>query len=710
MAAILAPPAETEQSLPATEQPSSEPGVGRFTLAVTVGTLLVSVPYLWVLWADWNPGPSFFRSVDPSNFYDLQARAMLSGHLSLPNGTLGIEAFVHDGRQYTYFGIFPSLLRMPVLIFTHAFDGRLTAPSLLLAWLVTGVFSCALLWRSRVMIRGQTALGWAEAASYGLFVAAIMGGSVLVTLAAQPWVYNEDFAWGVALTIASLFALLGVLERPSWGRVLGSGVLILAANLNRAPNGYACVIGAGLIAVWFGLGRVGQENRRWFLPMLAVAVVPFAASCVVTYAKFGIPVGLPMADQVWAHLNAHRRQFLAANGGRAFNPAFIPSTAFAYLQPFGLRFSALFPFITNPTTPAAAYGVVLDQTYPTGSIPSTMPLLFLLSIWGAIAAFRPRPVGRVALTRIPLVAAIAATAGVLMWGYIADRYMSDFLPFLILAGAIGLIDLWRRAEDRNGRARSYLLAGVAALAAFSVLANVATAIEPSAQWTTYQFRQYLTAQEHLSLEPVANSVRHGATLPYWAPAGQMFEVGNCSGLYYSTGETYVNVPGQQIQHLTWKPVEQQPGINHTILITINDPQGLRTTFPVLTDGKSALVLERVGTDGERLQVQNAGVPNITWPTTIGWTFPLERHFQIWIDVETDPHLHTIVVRYFGSVGIEHYLPGKGSGVVRVSKAKPGAKPPAIAIADVTAQADAIFPTDPSALAPDPGLCRSLTHS
>ncbi len=80
------------------------------------------------------------------------------------------------------------------------------------------------------------------------------------------------------------------------------------------------------------------------------------ASCAVTYAKFGIPVGLPMADQVWATVNAHRRYFLAANGGKAFSFAFLPSTLWAYLQPFGLRFSGVFPFVTPPGAPARLVG------------------------------------------------------------------------------------------------------------------------------------------------------------------------------------------------------------------------------------------------------------------------------------------------------------------------------------------------------------------
>ncbi|MGH9208579.1 MAG: hypothetical protein ACRD1G_18850, partial [Acidimicrobiales bacterium] len=337
----------------------------RFTIAVLIGIGVVLVPFLWAQWDLWSGSLHPLRAVPYDNFYDLQARAMFHGRLDVPNGAFSFEAFLHNGREYTYFGVFPSILRMPVLLFTNRLDGQLTAPSILLAWLTTGIFSSLLLWRLRILMRGRALLGRAEAASFGVLAATIMGGSVVLFLAATPFIYNEDFAWSVPLFIGTLFALLGVLERPSWGRVLASGVLVLATILNRTPAGFACVIGAGLVAAWFALGRGGASNRRWALPMAAAAIVPFAVGSAVTYAKFGIPIGLPMADQVWASVNAHRRYFLVANGGKAFSLHFLPSTLWAYLQPAGIHLSGLFPFIRTPTAPAAALdGAVLDQTYP----------------------------------------------------------------------------------------------------------------------------------------------------------------------------------------------------------------------------------------------------------------------------------------------------------------------------------------------------------
>ena len=68
-------------------------------------------------------------------------------------------------------------------------------------------------------------------------MAAIMGGSVIIFLGATPFIYNEDFAWSVPLTVGSLFAMIGVMQRPSWGRIAASFLLVLCANLDRTPTG-----------------------------------------------------------------------------------------------------------------------------------------------------------------------------------------------------------------------------------------------------------------------------------------------------------------------------------------------------------------------------------------------------------------------------------------------------------------------------------------
>ncbi len=316
-------------------------------MAVLIGLAVAALPYLWVLFDLWNGSFDLLRTAESngyaSNFYDIQARAIFHGHLYAAGDAFGGETFVRAGHSYTYFGLFPSLLRMPVLALTHSLDGRLTALSMLLAWLVTALFSSLLIWRIRPLIRGNAVMGRAEAASYGVLLATILGGSVLVYLASDPWVFSEDLAWSVALTIGSMFALLGVLERPSWGRVIASGAVIMAASLTRASTGDACVIGAVLVALWFAIGRGGAANRRWWPWVLASGLVPLAVGCAITWAKFGILFGYPASEQIVFAAYFHNAS--------PFGIRYLPGSLVAYFQPIGLRLTPVFPFITLPPFP-----------------------------------------------------------------------------------------------------------------------------------------------------------------------------------------------------------------------------------------------------------------------------------------------------------------------------------------------------------------------
>ena len=262
--------------------PSGEPDADahvaarrRFTYAALVAVVVAAVPYVWLQWDDWTGTYNPLRSIPYfGDFYDEQAQAMLHGHLWVPAGSLGIEGFIHDGHTFTYFGLLPSLLRIPFIELAPSLTGRLTAPSMLVAWLLTGLFSSMLIWRVRVMLRGSVALGWGEAAALGVLVATTMGGSVLLFLAQGPWVYNEDIAWAIAITLATLFVFVGILDRPSRGQVVAAGALVLAGVLNRQSCGLAGVVGALIIAGWFFLGREGPERKRWALPMAVVGSSP----------------------------------------------------------------------------------------------------------------------------------------------------------------------------------------------------------------------------------------------------------------------------------------------------------------------------------------------------------------------------------------------------------------------------------------------------
>ena len=342
-------------------------------------------------------------------------------------------------------------------------------------------------------------------------------------------------------------------------------------------------------------------------------------------------------------------------------------------------------------------GVILDQTYPTASIPASMPLVFLLSCWGLVAAFRPRAIGAVSGMRLLLVAMAAGPSGVLLIGYIADRYLADFLPLLALGSMIGLVDVWRRLQGASRRWRTVAVAVVTALGVFGVWANVGAALTPSALWTPAQAERFVQFQQSVSGGSIGSLVEHGPTLPYFAPAGTIYAVGDCSGLYVSTGFSYATVPGQQLQHLTWIPVEQGPGINHTLTVEFHGT--VRRGDPpvrLLTYGTSSLVLVPTGTDRVRFVLEHPGAPSVAWPPATTAPVTVVPHMAYGVVAMTDPNLKTMLAGGMG-VGIQHYLAGDGPAVVATTATG--------AASGSTATVTAI-----ATPAPSMQLCRSLVRA
>ena len=673
----------------------------RFVVASIIGVAVAAVPFLWILWGTWQ-SPDFLRRLTyQTDFYDVQARAMLHGHLAIPPGLIGVEAFVVHGHNYTYFGLFPSILRLPFVEWAPSLFGRLSTPSILVAWLVSAGFVIGLSWRVRVMVRGNAALGWAEAISFGALTATVQAGSVFLLLAATPYVYNEDLAWSIALTIGCLFVLVGIMQRPTWGRVITLGFLLTAADLNRLTTGWAAILGTVLVAGWFALGRGGIERRRWWLPLCAVAGIALLAGCAVNVAKFGTLFGLPITDQIYTRENRYRRTFLAAHHGSEVDIPFVWSNLWAYLRPDGLRLTSVFPFVTLPSSPAASLGGVLfDRRYRTASVPASMPLLFLLSCWGLISAFRPRPPGQVARMRLLLLSAGVAAGALLIWGYIGPRYLADFMPLLALGAVVGLADIWRRQDGRSRKRRSLVAGLVLALAGLSIVINTGVAITPTEQWSTPRVRAYVQAQKTVSDAlggQIKANVVQSDTLPAWAPADQLRIIGNCDALYISNGEDYSTDPLAAAKKQTWQVVEYGPGLQRTFYVT---PQASTTTsvVPLVRAGSWTVEARAIPQAGGKTVLLDFQAVGGRHADRIIESFPTQEpvggaHRVV---VLTDPYTHLVEVTIDGLV---------------VTKA-PLVNGLPVATAVPAGQASAttgITVVDGTAGGPQPTLCQSLKH-
>ncbi|WP_353508711.1 hypothetical protein [Intrasporangium sp.] len=522
----------------------SVPRQRRELVATAVGMVVGGVAYVLALFDyRFDPTRTAVRLGYASNFFDLQAEAFLNGRIDVPTGSLGIEGFVVDGKTYMYFPPFPALIRIPVMLVTRAFDGRLSLLSMAVAWVLFAVMTAKLVWLVRRVVAHGRPVTRFEAVAAAVFLVAATGGTVLTFDASLPWVYHEVYVWAVALVVAALYWLLRTAIEPNRANALWLTGFALAAGLTRTPGGWAIAIGAMTVGLALRLGRLGLEGQpRWRLPFVA-GLAPLAVAIGYNLVKFGHPFLFPLEKQVWTSVNAHRRDALEANGGTITGLQFFPTSFVNYFRPDGIRLVDYFPFITLPGKPAEAHsGAFLDQSYRTGSITAFMPLLVILSLVAVVYLARRTTDPQRRALRPVVFAGVLVSGGVMAYGYLAYRYTSEFVPGLVVAGAVGL---WAACEfllPRGRWVRRVAVVGAASLAAISVAANMLTAHASAAvTWRGEPLRSYVASQLDHKLpwtQGVRRMVTQSDSLPADGVTDQLHVVGDCEGLYLHTGDAY----------------------------------------------------------------------------------------------------------------------------------------------------------------------------
>lgn len=489
-----------------------------------------------------------------SNFFDFQGRAFLAGHLYVTRGDLGIEGFERGGHEYMYFPPFPALLRIPVLMTTHEYDGKLTLLSMGLAFVLMAVMTAKLVWLVRDLVVGaDLPLSRFEASAWACFLALATGGTVLTFNASLPWVYHEVYAWAVPLVIGSTYWMTRVVLEPRGRSVAWLGAFALCTILTRTTGGWAVCLTSVALGLWLVVRPSREASRRLGLAVVAAGSAALAIGITYNMLKFDHPYLFPLQDQVWTTLNSHRREALAVNGGTITGPQFFETSLVNYFRPEGIRFVGYFPWITLPAEPARAYGgAFIDQSYRTGSVTSFMPLLLLLTVVAVPVLVRPGAGdARRALT-FPFVAAILVTGGVMGYGYLAYRYTCEFVPALVLGGAIGLAGLLRFLVRRGGVVRATLkplaLATLTIATAFGIAANMLTGFASAAVTAGGpDLARYLDLQRSWAWPGPAPEVLDTSSPPSGGHTDDLAIQGNCDALWVNTGDAYA----------TWQLVERR---------------------------------------------------------------------------------------------------------------------------------------------------------
>jgi hypothetical protein len=578
--------------------------------------------------------PNLFAHEALSNFYEIQARTLLHGHWDASPGAYLFERFNVNGRFYTYFGPWPALLRMPVVLFTDRLDGDLSRVSMMLAFAVTLVFTSRISWQARSLIRGGGPPTRAALVAAGGFVFVAGCGSTALFLASETWVYHEAILWGLAWAVASFSYLVEYIVAPRrWtlvlasatatfcylsrgsvglGPVAGLAILLVAAVATslRAAIRRRAPVGAGSRPWWLrALGLPADRDYRSIGTLAIATAVPLALYAYVNYAKFGTLFGTPPYALQDLLQGTRREAALAANEGSVFGIKYAPTILLQYLRPDAIGFDRFFPWVTFSGPPRVVGDVVFESLNFSTSVPATSTLLVLLTVGGLVAVVRAKQAEgappTVAALRVPIAAALVGSVGTFVLAFLEERYQGDFVPLLVVAGAAGLWSIPRLTAAWGRAARAALAIGLVVLAGWTCWATGALTLlqqraygplvstDTRARLIDFQVRVY----ERLP-GGSPSGVQHGELpLPPPAAANTLLIVGDCAGLYWSSGRF-------------WHPVEQTPGTGKFQLAIRFDPVSRGTLEPLLsaTDprGSSLLWVRRLGVDRVRFEYQWTG--------------------------------------------------------------------------------------------------------
>jgi hypothetical protein len=440
---------------------------------------MIPVVFYYTSRGTWDPRGQNLNIAWSAGFFAAQADSMLHGRLDVRPIDIHGECFERDSLCYGYFGITPSLLRIPVFGILRYLHSALTP--LYLAFAVILAFWAALQMIQRSLRESADSAGpQAPALAYFIVCALALGPGGTLMFVTRPAVFEEASAWSVA------FVLLTLNHVWAWHsgerRGLVAAVLFAIAAANARPTAAtACgVLGLVVIALWhfrdahavaggrdtpMGRGpdqvvKSGESRRRVLVAALCLSLLPGLTAGGVFWLKLGTPMPSPLLNEQF-RLAPHWKAIRERNGDKTSGLVFAPTELVAYFRPDALTLRSEWPFFDfrfpeEPilwVPPLPEGGAYVERVT---SLTTTMPLPWIVNVlvaaWLGLAGWRLAAAGRrgAPSSRAPtltreqwmfgagLLASAAAMAVLIVTTVgITNRYLNDFFATSAVGVALG---------------------------------------------------------------------------------------------------------------------------------------------------------------------------------------------------------------------------------------------------------------------------------
>lgn len=384
--------------------------------------------------------------------FNSQVHSLLQGRLDIPPQVIGEEGFLHNGKTYTYFGLWPTLLRLPLM-------AQLWRDWTTLSCVAAATLAALALLRASRIVTLVSPTAFARAAALALAASFVLSGPQ-VELLGKPTLYVEAVLWAYASACIFLCAALPLLLGDDATRYRLSVLAICAAValLSRVSTGLglytACgALGLALVQRWRRDARPWPTIAARLRPPALVLLAAVVLTAGVNFARWGNPLEFaPLAKNGYYAADPARLERLARHG--TFALVRIPDALSYYAAP-NWFFAA-----PSGSPRAARIADLFDAPEgPLVGVPQTLALWLAFAACG-VGAFARGHRGMVFASGA-LGLAIGLAVGPLVtasYHYLAFRYRAEFVPLILLFALLGLRTLQAWLRTTRSMLRAPLLA------------------------------------------------------------------------------------------------------------------------------------------------------------------------------------------------------------------------------------------------------------
>jgi hypothetical protein len=406
--------------------------------------------------------------------FDSTLLHLLHGEFEVDPKAIGFEATVINGKAYTYFGIFPALLRLLALPFTDLARAHLAR----LSCLAATVIFVALQLQTLLVVHTSLAAASRKPTFLGVMVATTVLSGPQIYLLAFAEVYDEAILWaGVMAAAFNLVVLRGALGPGvrntdlAWLSVLAG----LALN-TRAPIGIGLYIAKFLLVMraawrWHSehLSAVSARNvaasvgavvcdPSVVLPLVILGVLAVAVG-IVNLGRWGNPFGFGGDAHNYNLLQRDPKGLWVFDTYGAFNLSRVWIGA--------LYYATGIPWLLKSVPP---FGEFLQARYFRIEAPPLTPLLTnpLTIILAGIGLYRLswKPDIRgdsLAILRLTLIGDFMIMLILFAFFVLTLRYRFDLAPFMTLSAFVGYRSFCIPAAELSEKCQKRLLAATVGL-------------------------------------------------------------------------------------------------------------------------------------------------------------------------------------------------------------------------------------------------------